>query len=733
MIMFPHVNRRSQMKATICTCAVVAVGVLLAASPGWAAEPVPHFDSQIVPILTKAGCNAGACHGAAIGRGGFKLSLWGSNPSLDYEAIVHDVEGRRVHLTKPSDSLLLAKPTEVLEHGGGQRLEYGGSDAQLIEAWIAAGAPRGEARALAEFTVEPLRALLPAVGGAVSFRATARLEGSAAVDVTPWLVLTPADPSAVAIDPATRQATLLRRGRHLVIARYLDRIVPLEWSVPLADQPIDLAAAPRYNFIDEHVLATLEELRIAPAPQADDAAFLRRLKLDLTGRLPQPEELAAFESDERPEKRTQLIDSLLASDEFVEFWTWRIAAWLRVRSGPNDADGTAAYHAWLREQLRTDRSFLATAQALVTAEGDSHQVGPANFHRSAADARAQAEYFSETLLGVRLRCANCHNHPLDRWTQDDYHGLAAIFARLERGRFVRMGPRGDVIHPLTAEPAPPRIPGLTAAELGLLVSAVPEDPKVTPDYRPALARWLGQASNPAFGRATVNRAWKAMMGRGLVEPVDDLRDTNPATHPVLLVELAADFRKHDFNLRHTLRAIATSAAYQRGPQTATGEFDDRYYSHALHRPLEPEVLLDAIADVTGVPDPAGRAIAIVDPSKPVESLEILGRCARADTCESGQGSDGGMAAKLHLLNGPLINDRLRAKHGKLAAHLAAGASNESILVDVYRRALGRAPPADALQRWLRQAEQQDTPEARRAFLEDFCWALLNSREFITNH
>ncbi len=699
-------------------------------------ESPHHFDTQIIPILTKAGCNAGACHGAAVGRGGFKLSLWGSNPKLDYDAIVHDLEGRRVNLVRPEVSLVLAKPTGVLNHGGGERLEYEGRDARTIEAWIRAGAPRGAARRLTEFQIAPERAVLPAVGSSVTMRATARFVGGDSnegepVDVTPWVVFTPTDPAAVQFDQATNTAAIHRRGRHLVIARYLDRVVPLQWTVPLGDKAVDLAREPRHNFIDDHVLETLAELRLKPSPVADDAAFMRRVKLDLTGRLPQPEEIATFLSDKRPDKRARLVDALLASDEFVQFWTWRVATWLRIRSGPNDAQGTKAYHTWLRDQIGANRSFLKVAQDLVTADGDSHEYGPANFHRSAGDARGEAEYFSEALLGVRLRCANCHNHPLDRWTQDDYHGLAAVFARMERGRNVRMGSRGEVIHPATAEPAVPRLPGGPPLPFPANGKTADGNPA---DNRPALAEWLGKRDNPTFARATVNRLWKAMFGRGLVEPVDDLRATNPATHPELLSALTNDFVEHGYDLRHTLRLIVASEAYQRSSQTVGGNgADDRFYSHALYRPLEAEVLSDAIAEATGAPDENGRAIEIFDPAQPVESLDILGRCSRADSCDSTVTAAGGLTAKLHLLNGPLINEKLRSPKGRLQALLAARKTNEEIITEMYFRALSHQPPKNMLAYWLKHGDEQAKRESRTQFLEDFCWALLNSRDFTNNH
>jgi hypothetical protein len=365
------------------------------------------------------------------------------------------------------------------------------------------------------------------------------------------------------------------------------------------------------------------------------------------------------------------------------------------------------------------------ATELLLAEGDTHEYGPANFYLVAGDARAQAEYASELLMGVRLSCANCHNHPLDRWTQDDYHGLAAIFARLERGRQVRVTTRGEVQHPVTGEAAAARIPGER------FVTDVA-------DARRELAEWLVAESNPYFSRAIVNRIWKALMGRGFVEPTDDLRATNPATHPDLLNRLAAEFAAHDYSLRYAIRTIVNSAAYARSSR-ATGENagDLQFYSHALPTGLDAEVLADAIADVSGIAEPYGnqplgtRAITLFTPPES-EALEVLGRCDRTDSCESSASATVGLTTKLHLLNGPLLNRRLRDEQGRLSQLLRSGASTTRIIEEFYVAALGRFPRSDERAHWRGQLEVGES-EANRQALEDFVWGLLNSQEFLTNH
>ncbi len=638
--------------------ALLLVLVTLGADPD---RPV-DFDTEIVPVLTRAGCNTGACHGAAVGRGGFRLSLLGGDPTLDFESIVYDLEGRRVNLEHPERSLLLLKPTERVEHGGGFRISSVGPSAQRLHQWIAQGTPRTLSRRMVRLDIKPTRFVVERIGTEVPIQVLAQFDDGTVQNVTQWTVLTPTDPSSVSIHREGDHATAVvrRKGANLVLARFLDRVVPISLLVPMSEESVDLSGEPRHNFIDQAVLETLETLRLPVSPQASDATYLRRVRLDLTGRLPTPEEVQDFLANPSVEKRPRLVDRLLQSEEFADYWAYQFSVLLQVRSRGGEPEIARTFHAWLRDLIRSGTPLDDAARVLLTAEGDSHEFGPANFYRVVDSARSQAEYVGRVFMGVRIGCANCHNHPLDRWTQDDYHGLAAVFARIDRGRHVRVLPRGEVTHPNTGEPALPRLPGGRTLD--------PND-----DPRHPLADWLTANENPYFARAIVNRLWASMFGRGLVEPVDDLRATNPATHPDLLDALADDFVAHGYDLRHTLRQIATSATYARGGALPANEIDDRFYSHALARPLAAEVLADALADVTGISDRYGdlpegtRAVALPDASIPAESLDILGRCSRNDPCSgSGQGDGGGLAATLHRLNGPLINRKIADSHGRLA-------------------------------------------------------------------
>lgn len=683
-----------------------------------------NFDTEIIPVLTKAGCNAGACHGAAVGRGGFHLSLFGADPSADYESIVQALEGRRINVARPEASLLLLKPTGQLDHGGDLVLIEGEPHTERLLSWIRAGAPRGMRRQALSLEVTPHQQLSDEVPATIPLKAIARYDDGRSEDVTSLTVFTSSDLSAVRINEK-HQAIFARRGQHIVVARFLNRVVPLQFKAPFANHLVDLSSEPRATFIDEHVLSLLSELRLPISPPASDAAWLRRVSLDLTGRLPEPDQVEAFLADRTFEKRTRLVDSLLASAAFVDYWTLHFAKWLQLHSLPNEKEALQAYTDWLKQEIAQGARLDDMAHQLLTASGDSHVIGPANFGRMVGDARAHAELVGKFFLGARLECANCHNHPLDKWTQDDYHGLAAVFAPLERGRQVRFSARGAVTNLRTNELAVPRVPGV-------------RDMPIDGDHREAILEWITASKQPYFARATVNRMWRVMFGRGLVEPTDDIRETNPATHPELLEMLAQDFVDQGYNFRHTLKLIALSRAYARSSALVPGnELDDRLYARTYRRPLSPEVLVDAIADVTGVPEMfAGqvpvRAVAIVDPLAIAPALDVLGRCNRTGGCDEATSHRPGVPAQLHLLNGELINRKLVNNDGRLHRLIDAGKSDSEIVDEFYLRGLGRHPSPAERHGWCDRLAAGN-PQERRLRLEDFVWGMLNSGEFRENH
>ena len=692
------------------------------------------FENDLIPLFTKVGCNAGGCHGAAIGRGGFHLSLLGGNPRKDYETIVHELSGRRVNVARPDESLLFTKPTGIVSHGGKQVLAEDGEGAALLLTWIEQGVPFATQRELKSVAITPREQAFKAVGSSVALKATAPYADGSKRDVTRWTVFEAEDESSVSIDEHAARATVQRRGRHIVVARYLGWVTPIELFVPLGDEAVDLSEEPRHSFIDDEILHTLGSLRVRPSAMADDATFHRRVALDLTGRLPPPEEVGSYIASAAAEKREQLVDRLLASNAFVELWTMRLGRLLRLRSQKDKNKTTITpkavrtYHGWIADRLRKGTGYDEIAQALLTGTGDTETVGPAGFYNTTEDPLLQTEFMTEVLLGSRMRCANCHNHPLDKWTQDDFHGLTAIFAKVTRGTTVRISPLGKAIHPQTGQPARMKVPG---------ARFLPGDTK---DGRAALAEWLTSENNPYFAKAIVNRLWQSMMGRGLVEPVDDFRATNPASHPALLDRLAGDFVAHGFDLRHTLKKIAMSAAYARSSKaTPSNASDDRYYSHAIKKPLEPAVLADAISDVTEVSDRYGdeplgtRAVQLADASVRSDALDILGRCAREGSCEGSPAPTGALPRKLHLFNGDLLNARISNPDSRLQTMLRAGSAPPVIVREHYRIALGRRPSSDEAAFWQDQVAGATSDDERRAVLEDFVWGLLSSSEFQTNH
>lgn len=691
------------------------------------------FRTQVLPVLTKLGCNAGSCHGSAAGRGGFKLSLYGSRAGEDFLAITRTAKGRRINQHDVLNSLFLRKPGGELEHGGDQLFDLDDDAAQVLVNWIRQGAKDNHTRKLRSFELGPSTIRVEELDSTHQFKFTAHFDDGTQEDVTPLTVLTANDPSSASIDSLTNQVIVHRRGRHILIARFLDVVKPIELIVPYQRTGKKITWMAGQNYIDDYIYSKLNQLGLATTGRCSDASFLRRISLDLTGRLPTVVQVKAFLSDESVTKRSKLIEKLLTSDAFTDYWTYRLATQLRIRSQGPDASGAKAYHNWIQTQIALNRSWKEIASAMLWSSGDSHLVGEANFYRTTRDPRLQAEFASEALMGVSLRCANCHSHPLDHWTQDDYHGLAAIFARTRQTRFVGPNPNGENIHPLTGRAATPRVPGV-------------RDLEESDDPRRDFAEWLFETNNPYFAKAMVNRLWKALMGHGLVEPVDDLRNTNPATHPELLRKLAADFAVNNFDMRRTISLICNSQAYQRSLTSGTEDpaLQAFYYGSAIAQPLAPEVLADAICDVTGVKEhfngqSAGtRAIQLFDAKISSQSLDILGRCSRDQSCESDGGpGNGGLSTQLHLMNGQLINRKLASEKGRLRKLIKNFTSNDEILEEFYLLSFSRFPTNPEMDFWLKTIESgdknNDDGKARLEQLEDFVWGLLNSKEFLLNH
>ena len=687
-----------------------------------AVEPT-DFDTQVMPVLTKAGCNAGACHGAAAGRGGFHLSLYGSRPGDDFEAITLELESRRIDRQQPDNSLLLKKATETINHGGGTRLDIDGPGYNILFQWLADGARRRRLRSLKDFEFTADRTLVP-VGGHFSVSAKARFSDGAVDNVLQWTAVTITDPSALIIEDDNRFRAV-RPGRHLMLARFLDRVVPLQITVPReSSTPKNVVAAT--SPIDEFVEQRLLELGLSKAPSVDDAAFIRRLSLDLTGQLPTTDDVIAYTEDSSRNKRIALVDKLIASEAFTEFWTHRLAQLLRVNT-MKPGSVSAGYYSWIKECVADNTPLTHVATKLITSQGAVAKVPAANFYSVTGDARAQAEYFSQLFMGVRLQCANCHDHPLDSWTQDDYHGLAAIFAGVKRGAEIRFTKSGEVIHPATGEAAIPKLPGNKYVEN----DAAP---------RRVLAEWLTSPDNPYFAKAAVNRIWSYLMGRGLVEPVDDLRVTNPATHPELLNWLVNEFVRDNYRPTAIIKTICLSDAYARSSKPIAEQRGfAAYYDVGPLKSMSAEVLLDAIGTVTGMPSAfsldaskSDYAVSLKGLVSNSPTLDLLGGCGRDAPCDSSSVSADNLALQLHLLNGSLLNQRISDAGGLLHQRLSRNITAASLIEEFYLRALSRAPSDRESAFWVDHLKRNNGESIDPETAEDFLWSLLTSREFITN-
>lgn len=721
-----HARRRNLAVAGVRGVAVLAI-CLLGSVAAVAMEAGTAFRTDILPVLTKAGCNSGACHGAATGQGGFRLSLLGYDAEEDYRRITREGGGRRVDLELPERSLLLRKPSEDLDHEGGRRLRRGSVEYARVRAWLVAGAPYGPRDLRVErIEVEPAETMLAQPGASVDLRVSARLSDGTTRDATAQALFTSNDDSVVEV---TRGGAMTARGAGLssVMVRYGGQVAAVRVAVPF---PVRRGTSVEFvplNYIDTHVQAEWRRLGVEPARGSRDAEFLRRVHLDLAGRLPAEEEVRRFlQAPPSVAKRQQTIDRLLAGDDFVDLWTMHLADLLLVRG---EGEGPRTYHAWLRRQVAQGAGYDALVRALLTGTGKPSESGPASYMTLASDPRDLAEHVGRMFLGTQIGCARCHAHPSDRWTQDDYHAFAAYFARVRReDGAVVVAAAGEVDHPKTGRPVLPRpLGGGVGASLLAAGTGV--------DRREALAAWLVGGEDAGIARAMANRVWRLLMGRGLVEPVDDLRPTNPATHPALLDALARDFAEHGYDLRHLVRRIVGSATYQLASTPVDGEvaaIDRQLYSHAAARELPAVVYADMVAQATGMPDVyrgervGTRAVALVGPTVPSEALDVLGRCQRQRACDPSGGTGGGLARALHLINGSTVNAKLSSA---AVRELARRPSREAVEV-LYLRTLSR-PPHDG--EWNAWEALLDRAADRTEVVQDLLWALLNTREFALNH
>ncbi len=703
------------------------------------ADPPPvNFVNQVVPIFTKHGCNAGACHGKSSGQNGFKLSLLGFYPDEDYEYLTKEARGRRVFPTAPERSLLLLKATGVLAHGGGRRLEVDGPEYQLLVRWMEQGLPYGrpDDAVVERLEVYPAQRTLVR-GGEQQLAVLAVYSDGRHEDVTALAQFESNDAEMAEVTSSGLVRALDVVGDVAVMARFQGQVAVFRATLP-SGGPAASLPQPR-NFIDELVFARLQSLGISASPPCDDATFLRRVTLDIAGRLPTAEEVRAFEAETDAGKRDRLIERLLASPDYADFFASKWNAILRNRrANDNYARGTFAFHNWIRQALYQNMPYNEFVRGILAATGEILEHPPVAWYRMVNTAELRVEDTAQLFLGLRIQCARCHHHPFERWSQHDYYSLAAFFSRVgvkpgsgglgndEPAVFHDRGEPGAV-NPRTGETLPPAVLG------GPPLAIDPDD-----DPRHTLVDWLESADNPYFAAALVNRYWKHFFGRGIVEPEDDMRVTNPPSHPELLSALARHFVESGFDLKELVRTICRSQTYQLSSEPVPlNEGDRRNFSHYYTKRLQAEVLYDALHQFTGiVPEFAGlpsgtRAVQLPDNSISNYFLQVFGRPEGASACECERSTEANLAQSLHLLNSEEVQSRLGAEGGRIA-QLAADESltDRERVEELYAWAFARRPTEEELLLTLGHLQQA---LGKRQALEDIAWALVNTKEFQFNH
>ncbi|MDX1962892.1 MAG: DUF1549 domain-containing protein [Pirellulales bacterium] len=739
---------------------------VLIAGTVFAAEP-PSFANDIVPLLTKASCNQGACHGKNDGRNGFKLSLRGYAPDWDWERLVKESRGRRINLAAPEQSLLLRKASGQVPHGGGALLPVDSPGYDLLKQWIAAGAPSltGNEPQVSSLELTPGPQILN-VGDQRQIRVQARYTDNTVRDVT-WLTqFFSNDGNVIDIQP-TGLLTAVRPGETSIRAHFMTQVETCVMTVPMpgvADTQADTATMPTpAGFIDEWIFKKLSALRIPASPDATDVEFMRRVYLDLIGTLPTAAEVRQFIQNPSTNKREQLIDQLLARPEYIDYWTLFYADLLQNRR-ERDHDVRGAkdvrrFQAWIRQKVADNTPWDQLAREVLTSQGSADEHPAVGYfvvtvgEKQRADESEVVASVAQAFLGTRIGCAQCHNHPLERYTQDDYYHFAAFFASLKLKRENSRAGATELTfewqdknqkiaarQPRTGKMMPPQTLDRQPAEMGDKL-----------DPRENLAKWITGAGKEQFASAMVNRLWRHMYGTGLVEPVDDLRASNPPSHPELMHALTDFFISHNYDVKALLREMANSRAYQLSSRTLPGNAaDSKFYSHYAARRLPAEVLFDAICQATDqAQDFAGyprglRAIQLPEPKVESYFLSQFGRSDRVTACACERKNDLSVTQLLHLQCGPELWDKVTAGEGRLAKLLAPGdpaaastttselpeSAEQAMIEELYLHTLSRFPEGAEMKK-LRQVRQSS--HNKTEFFQDLFWALLNSKEFSFNH
>lgn len=712
------------------------------------------FRHDVLPVLSKAGCNGGGCHGALAGKGGFRLSLNAYDPATDHYNITRENRGRRIEFVAPASSLFVTKPTAAVRHKGGKVLHENSEAYRILTRWIQQGAPGpsdGDPT-IERVEMSPTLSQLKK-GQAQQLTVRAFFSDGTERDVTRWARFASTDATVAEVDEAAGLAKVIGHGEGAVTAWYSGQIalarITSPWPSDIPDEVY--SQTPRRNVIDDAVLGQLRRLNLKPSPRSSDSEFIRRVHLDVVGMLPTPEVTRAFLADPSETKRDAMIESLLAQPEFVDYWTYRLSDLFLISGRKLRPDALKSYYQWLRGEMETGTPWDQIVRQVVSARGDTMKNGATNFYSVHQDPETMAENVSQAFMSLSINCAKCHNHPLEKWTNDQYYSFANLFARVRAkgwggdarsgngARTLFIANRGDLIQPRTGKPQPPAPLDGQAIE-----SDSPED------RREALAEWLTAPENPYFTRSIANRVWANFFGRGIVEPVDDLRVSNPASNEPLLEAISAHLVENRYDLKALMRLILQSETYQRTSAPLPENMgDQKYYSRYYPRRLMAEVLQDAITSVTRISPKydkitladgstqgtnfyrdGTRALQLFDSSVTSYFLKTFGRNEREITCECERSNKPSMVQVLHLSNGDTLNSNLRSEQS--CVNVMIPQSDEEIIEETYLLCLSR-PPSDGERKRL-IAMFDSTPEKeRRAAIEDLFWALMTSREFLFQH
>ncbi|MBK1856276.1 DUF1553 domain-containing protein [Verrucomicrobiaceae bacterium 5K15] len=700
------------------------------------ARPV-SFRRDVMPVLTASGCNTGSCHGSARGQDGFNLSLFGYDPQGDHYRLTREMPGRRINLALPEDSLMLTKATEKVPHTGGKLFDESSAAYKVLHAWIKDGAHYDDGDIVLPTSIEvrPTQAVLKGAGQKLPLTVRAIYSDGSDRDVTSLTTYSTSNDNSVEIDARSGLLTSAKRGESFLMGRFQTFTEGMQ-TIVIPDQlsysKPDLPAA---NYIDGHVYQKLHKLRVIPSDTCDDTVFVRRVYLDLIGRLPTPEDRATFLADEDPNKRAALVDRLIETKEFTEIWVMKWSELLQIRTFQNQVSYKAAllYHNWLRERIASNTPFNEIVRELLTSKGGTFSTPATNFFQVEQETLLLTENVAQVFMGTRIQCAQCHNHPFDRWTMEEYYRFAAFFAQVKRKK--AEDPREQIIfdgggqmkNPLTNQTAEPKFLGGEAPDTS------------GKSRRELVAQWLTEPENPWFARNVSNIIWAHFFGIGIVEPVDDVRISNPPSNPELMDDLAKHFVDYNFDFKRLVRDICTSQTYQRSTRVnESNATDTRNFSHARVRRLRAEVLLDVVSQVTSTPNkfkglPKGaRAVQIADGNTSTYFLKTFGRATRETVCSCEVKMEPSLSQALHLLNGDTTHNRIRSGQ-RVVNMLKEKKTPEEIIRHLYLTCLSR-PPTDAemakLQNYLKDANDF---QSKREVLEDIFWALLNSKEFIFNH